>query len=53
MNIKNYNKILIPNIIKNFKCVSCGECCRNKWRIDIDKKHMKRLNLNWKKIKKK
>ncbi len=38
MNIKNYNKILIPNIIKNFKCVSCGECCRNKWRIDIDKK---------------
>lgn len=36
--IKNYKKIFIPNIYLDYKCVSCGECCSHKWRIDIDKK---------------
>lgn len=38
MEIKNYEYVLIPNILKDFKCVSCGDCCTKKWRIDIDKK---------------
>lgn len=42
MNIKNYEYILIPNILKDYKCNSCGECCKNKWVIDIDAKTYER-----------
>lgn len=37
MDIKNFQYILVPNILRNYKCSSSGECCKSKWRIDIDK----------------
>lgn len=38
MEIRNYEYILIPNILSKYKCSASGECCRDKWRIDIDEK---------------
>ncbi len=38
MEIRDYEYILIPNILEKFKCSMSGECCQNKWRIDIDEK---------------
>lgn len=36
MEIKNYEYVLIPNILAKYKCNASGECCKNKWKIDID-----------------
>lgn len=36
MEIREYKEVLIPNILENYKCSMCGECCRSKWRIDVD-----------------
>lgn len=36
MEIKDYEYVVVPNILRNYKCSSSGECCQNKWRIDID-----------------
>lgn len=33
----------IPKYVTKFKCASCGECCKNKWRIDIDSKSYNKL----------
>lgn len=38
MEIRDYEYILIPNILSKYKCSASGECCRDKWRIDIDEK---------------
>lgn len=38
MEIRDYEYILVPNILAEYKCSSSGECCKSKWRIDIDKK---------------
>lgn len=37
MEIKNYEYVLVPNILRDYRCHSSGECCQSKWRIDIDK----------------
>ncbi len=29
-------KIKLPSHVAAFRCAQCGECCTNKWRIDID-----------------
>lgn len=29
-------KIKLPSHVAAFRCALCGECCTNKWRIDID-----------------
>lgn len=36
MEIRDYEYILIPNILEKYKCSMSGECCQSKWRIDID-----------------
>lgn len=36
MEIRDYEYILIPNILEKYKCSMSGECCQDKWRIDID-----------------
>lgn len=36
MEIRDYEYIIVPNILKNYKCSSSGECCKSKWKIDID-----------------
>lgn len=29
-------KLKLPSHVAAFRCAQCGECCTNKWRIDID-----------------
>ena len=36
MEIRNYEYVIIPNILRDYKCSQSGECCQSKWRIDID-----------------
>ena len=36
MEIRDYEYVLVPNILAGYKCSSSGECCKSKWRIDID-----------------
>lgn len=36
MEIREYKYIVVPNILKDYKCSSSGECCKSKWKIDID-----------------
>ena len=36
MEIRDYKYILIPNILAKYQCSASGECCKDKWRIDID-----------------
>lgn len=38
MEIRDYEYVLIPNILEKYKCSMSGECCQSKWRIDIDEK---------------
>lgn len=42
MEIRDYEHVLIPNILADFKCSSSGECCQSKWRIDINEEAYKR-----------
>lgn len=51
MEIKDYEYVLVPNILKGYKCSTSGECCQSKWRIDIDeiayektRKELEKLN---------
>ena len=46
MEIRDYKYVLIPNILLKYKCSSSGECCQNKWRIDIDKKSYEKTKMN-------
>lgn len=53
MEIKDYEYVLVPNILANYKCSSSGECCKSKWKISIDevayektKKELEKLNEN-------
>lgn len=36
MEIRDYEYIVVPNILKDYRCSSSGECCKSKWKIDID-----------------
>lgn len=29
-------KLLLPSHVIDFQCAQCGECCTNKWTIDVD-----------------
>jgi lysine-N-methylase len=29
-------RIKLPSHVLNFRCAQCGQCCTNKWRIDVD-----------------
>lgn len=53
MEIKDYEYVLVPNILADYKCSSSGECCKSKWKITIDevayektKKELEKLNEN-------
>ena len=53
MEIKDYEYVLVPNILASYKCSSSGECCKSKWKISIDdiayektKKELDKLNEN-------
>lgn len=34
--IKLPQKLKLPSHVKEFHCAQCGECCTNKWIIDVD-----------------
>lgn len=46
MDIRDYEYVLIPNILLKYKCSSSGECCQSKWKIDIDKKSYEKTKMN-------
>ena len=29
-------KLQLPSHVREFRCSQCGECCTNKWRIEVD-----------------
>lgn len=39
----NTNVLRVPNYVSQFKCQQCGECCYQKWRIEIDEKTHKKV----------
>jgi lysine-N-methylase len=34
----NTKLLRVPSHVQNFQCKQCGECCLQKWRIEIDQK---------------
>lgn len=42
--IRDYEYILIPKFLKEFKCSCCGECCKGKWNITGTKKESVEIN---------
>lgn len=45
MEIRDYEYVLIPNILVDYKCSSSGECCQSKWKIDINEEAYERTQV--------